>query len=219
MYRIVIGDKAYSSWSLRGWLMLAAFDLPFEEELVRMYDPGFAAMLAARAPARTVPILEWQEGGATRRVWDTMAIAETLAERHPQAGHWPSDPAHRAVARVVTATMHAGFAALRGAAPMNIHRGGRPLVAVPEAVAADLAALDRLWGWAWEQTGGPWLGGARFGAADAMFAPVALRLTGYGLGSAVARGFADRLIAHPAVAAWIVAAEADPRRIAEYDLP
>ena len=87
MYRITIGDKAYSSWSLRGWLLLAAFDLPFEEVLVRMYDPAFDAMQAANAPARTVPQIEWDEGGQTRRVWDTMAIAETLAERLRAEGY------------------------------------------------------------------------------------------------------------------------------------
>ena len=176
MYRLSTGDKAYSSWSLRGWLLLAAFNLPFEDVPVRMYDPEFDAMKAAKAPARTVPILEWDQDGQTRRVWDTLAIAETLAERHPQAGIWPADPWPRAIARTLAAEMQSGFPAFRNACPMNIHRDPAPLKAPPDGVAGDVARLGELWRWALTETGGPWLGGPRFSAADAFYAPVALRL-------------------------------------------
>jgi glutathione S-transferase len=218
MYRLSTGDKAYSSWSLRGWLLLAAFDLPFEENPVPMYDPTFDAMKAAKAPARTVPILEWDEDGVTRRVWDTLAIAETLAERHPQAGIWPAGPSHRAIARTLAAEMHSGFAALREACPMNIHRAPAPLKAAPDGVAEDVARIGRLWAWALIQTGGPWLGGPRFSAADAFYAPVALRLREYALSAPGTADYAEKLLEHPAVTRWTKMAKADPRRLAHYDV-
>ncbi len=218
MYRILIGDPAYSSWSLRGWLLLAAFDIPFEAEVVRMYDPAFEAMKAARVPARTVPILEWTEAGEARRVWDTLAIAETLHERHPEAGLWPVDARARRVARSLAAEMHSGFGVLRGACPMNIHRTPAPLKSLPDGVAADVTRLAALWGWALAEAGGPWLAGARFSAADAFFAPVALRIREYALApGAGAAGYAARLLGHPAVSRWIAMAEADPRRLPHYD--
>ncbi|MFQ5566931.1 MAG: glutathione S-transferase N-terminal domain-containing protein [Paracoccaceae bacterium] len=217
MYRILTGDKAYSSWSLRGWLLLAAFDLPFEDVPVRMYNAEFDAMKAARAPARTVPQLEWDEDGRTRRVWDTLAIAETLAERHPEAGVWPADPHHRAVARTLAAEMHSGFAALRDACPMNIHRAPAPLRAPPEGLAADVARLGENWRWAQAETGGPWLGGPRFSAADAFYAPVALRLKEYALGTPNTVTYAEMLLEYPAVVNWIKMAKSDPRRIDLYD--
>jgi len=216
-YRIVISDKAYSSWSMRGWLLLAAFDLPFEEEFVPLYSPEFEAMQRAKAPGRTVPMLEIAEGGRTLRVWDSLAIAETLAERHPEAGLWPADPAHRALARSLAAEMHAGFTALRGACPMNLHRQGRPRATRPDGVGADLDRLALVWGHALAVTGGPWLGGAVFSAADAFFAPVATRLDSYALMTPGTEAYAGRLLGHPAVARWIAAGRADPRRIALYD--
>ncbi len=218
MYRILTGDKAYSSWSLRGWLLLAAFDLPFEDRPVKMYDPEFDAMKAANAPARTVPTLEWDQNGVTRRVWDTLAIAETLAERHPQAGIWPEDPWPRAIARTLAAEMHSGFPVLRTACPMNIHRAPAPLKAAPDGVAADVARLGELWRWALTETGGPWLGGPRFSAADAFFAPVALRLKEYALSAPGTDDYVEMLLEHSSVTRWIGLAKSDPRRIAHYDV-
>ncbi|MEM8991648.1 MAG: glutathione S-transferase C-terminal domain-containing protein [Pseudomonadota bacterium] len=217
MYRIVIGDQAYSSWSMRGWLLLAAPGLRFRSEIVPMYDPAFAALQAAKAPARTVPMLEWEEAGDTVRVWDTMAIAETLHERHPKAGIWPQDAGHRRIARVLAAEMHSGFGALRGAAPMNIHRLGRPLQDPPETLAKDLADLEALWAWAIAATGGPWLAGPVFSAADAFFAPVVMRLTGYALQTDGTAAYCRIVAQHPAVARWLAEAKSDPRRIAHYD--
>ena len=217
MYRLSTGDKAYSSWSLRGWLLLAAFDLRFEDQPVKMYHPEFDALKVAKAPARAVPTLEWDQGGKTHRVWDTLAIAETLAERHRHAGIWPEDPGHRAIARTLAAEMHSSFSALRGACPMNIHRAPAPLKDPPEGVADDVARLGELWSWALAETGGPWLGGPTFSAADAFFAPVALRLHEYVLSAPGTGDYPERLRAHPAVARWIAAAKADPRRIARYE--
>lgn len=218
MYRIYTGDKAYSSWSMRGWLMLAAFDLPFEDRPVPMFDPAFDAYKRAKAPARTVPMLEWDEAGATRRVWDTLAIAETLGERHADAGLWPADPCHRAIARCLAAEMHASFAALRTTCPMNIHRAPAPLRDVPEAVAADVARVAQLWAWALTATGGPWLGGPRFSAADAFYAPVALRFQEYALPAEGVAHYLGQLLDHPAVTRWVAEARTDPRRIAHYDV-
>lgn len=217
MYRIITGDKAYSSWSLRGWLLLAAFDLPFEDVSVRMYDPAFDALKSAKAPARTVPILEWDEDGETRRVWDTLAIAETLHERHPKAGIWPSDPGHRRIARSLAAEMHSSFATLRDACPMNLHRTPARLSAAPEGLASDVVRVGELWSWAAAQTGGPWLGGPDFSAADAFFAPVAFRLREYALTAPGTDAYGAHLLDHEAVLRWIALAQADPRRITLYD--
>jgi glutathione S-transferase len=220
MYTLHIGDKAYSSWSLRGWLLLRAFGLPFEERLHRMYDPAFAAYAAAHPARRSVPALSWTENGRAVDVWDTLAMAETLAERHPDAGLWPIAADARAAARVAAAQMHAGFGALRAEFPMNLHRCS-PL-APSDAVRGDLKRLSALWAWAragWGGTG-PWLFGADFTAADAFFAPVAFRIHGYELPVDDAdRAYVDALRQHPAVAEWTAAALDDPRRIALYDRP
>lgn len=218
MYRILTGDKAYSSWSLRGWLLLAAFDLPFEDIPVLMYDPEFDAMKAAKAPARTVPILEWDEDGQVCRVWDTLAIAETLHERHPEAGIWPSDTRHRRVARCLAAEMHSSFGTLRGACPMNLHRSPAPLSVPPDGLAADVARVDALWSWALDQSGGPWLGGPAFSAVDAFYAPVAFRLQEYALKTPQAREYAGKLLEHAAVRQWHALAMADARRLEHYDV-
>jgi len=217
MYTLTIGDKAYSSWSLRGWLLLDAFGLPVTLRDVRMYDPAFEAMQAAHAPARSVPQLDWVEDGRTRRIWDTVAIAETLAERHPEAGIWPTDPWARAVARTLAAEMHSGFPVLRDACPMNLHREGRRLASPPAGLGADVARLGQLWAWAIAETGGPWLGGAAFSAADAFYVPTASRLASYALLDDATGDYAQRALAHPSVAAWRAEALADPRRLALYD--
>ncbi|MEM1078810.1 MAG: glutathione S-transferase [Pseudomonadota bacterium] len=180
-YELLIADRSYSSWSLRGWLCLAAFDLPHRLIETRMYDPGFRRDLAAFAPEftgaatpRTVPLLRLPEGGILS---DSLAIAETLAERHPQAGLWPTAPVARAQARSLVAEMHSGFTALREACPMNMRVAYRD-VTVSKAVRADLDRLEALW--AACPAEGPWLFGD-YTLADAFFAPVAMRIAGYGL--------------------------------------
>src|SRR5690606_10974261 len=134
----------------------------------------FPALLAEFAPAKTVPALKLADGTV---IPESLAIAETLHERHPEAGIWPADPRARAVARFYAAEMHAGFAALREACPMNL-RASYADFPVPEAVKADLARLEALWGRALAAHGGPWLFGA-YSAADAFFAPVASRIATY----------------------------------------
>ena len=175
-YELAVGDRAYSSWSLRGWLLLEAFGLPVHIRRAQMRTPAFPALLEEFPPACTVPALRMPEGVAT----DSLAIAEELAQRHPEAGHWPDDPAARVLARSIVAEMHSGHAALRTACPMNLRTAWR-MPAPTEAVAADLDRIVSLWRRARGMGGeGPWLFG-RFCAADAFHAPVAARIAGYGL--------------------------------------
>jgi len=178
-YTLLIGDRSYSSWSLRGWLCFAAFDIPVTVEETRLYESGFATDLARFAPARTVPALRLPEGGV---LGDSLAIAEELASRHPDAGHWPQAPAARALARGLVAEMHSGFLALREACPMNLRTAYRG-VEVAEAMRADLTRIEALWALARahpRDQDGPWLFG-RYSLADVFFAPVAMRIAGYGL--------------------------------------
>lgn len=199
-YELAIGDRTYSSWSLRGWLLFDAFGLPVRTHLVEFAAAGVETQLADFAPARTVPTLRTPEGAI---VSDSLAIAEELATRHPDGGLWPADPLARATARTLAAEMHAGFAALRNGCPMNLrvaYAGFRP----DEDVLADLARLERVWSHARAATGGagPWLCGA-YSAADAFFAPVAGRIAGYGLPvSESAQAYVDAHLAHPSFRRW-----------------
>lgn len=175
-YTLAIGDRAYSSWSLRGWLMFDAFGLPVRTRRAQLYTDEFPALLAEFAPARSVPVLRLPEGDV---VWDSLAIAETLYERHPGAGLWPADPGLRAMARSLAAEMHAGFGALRGECPQNLRVAYADHPA-SDAVKADLARIETLWARALDRSGGPWLCGD-YSAADAFYAPVAGRIATYGL--------------------------------------
>ena len=175
-YDLVIGDRAYSSWSLRGWLLFDAFGIPVRTHGARLYTDELATMLRDYFPAKTAPTMRTPDGVV---VPETIAIAEELASRHPDAGIWPSDPNARAVARVLAAEMHAGFVALRNHCPMNL-RVSYEDCAPPDAVLADLRRLETLWDWAKAQTGGPWLAG-EYSAADAFYAPVAARIATYNL--------------------------------------
>lgn len=213
-YDLLIGDRSYSSWSLRGWLLFAAFDIPVRVTLADMYDPGFLRALDGWAPARTVPAVRTGDGA----VWhDSLAIAEGLAEAHPGAGHWPDEPRARGLARSMAAEMHSGFAALRGACPMNLRvmwQGFEP----SDAVRTDLARVERLWSRARAMAdGGPWLFGA-YGAVDAFFAPVAMRIAGYGLPvSDAARAYVNAHLADPHLRAWRDAGERRDRTLSNYD--
>ncbi len=197
-YILAIGDRSHSSWSLRGWLLFEAFGLPVTVRMARLYTDAFPRLLADFAPARTAPALRLPEGGV---VWDSLAIAETLAERHPDAGHWPRDPALRATARSLAAEMHSGFTALRENCPMNLRASYADYDPPPE-VRADLARIAALWDHALGVSGGPWLCGA-YSAADAFYAPVATRIATYGLPvPRTAADYAARHLAHPAFVAW-----------------
>jgi glutathione S-transferase len=198
MYDLVIGDRAYSSWSLRGWLMFDAFDIPVRTIRAQLYTDQLATILRDFPPARTAPAMRTPEGFV---VPETIAIAEELATRHPQANLWPAKPHLRSIARVLAAEMHAGFSALRSHCPMNL-RVSYTECAPPPPVLADLARLETIWSWAMAQSGGPWLCGS-YSAADAFFAPVAGRIAGYGLpvGPQAAEYVAAHL-AHPSFRRW-----------------
>lgn len=199
-YDLFIGDRAYSSWSLRGWLMFAAFDIPVRTHMVGLYSGTMAKDLAPLAPARLVPVMR-TPGGMV--VGDTLAIAETLAERHPDAGLWPADPASRTFARWLVAEMHAGFTALRAACPMQLLRCYEGFEA-SDAVRGDLDRLETLWNTARTRFGGeaPWLFGA-YSLADVFFAPVAARIAGYDLPvSPPARAYVDAHMAEPNFRTW-----------------
>lgn len=199
-YTLIIGDRAYSSWSLRGWLLFDAFGIPVETRLARLYSDELPIMLRDFPPARTAPTMRTPDGVV---VPETIAIAEELASRHPDAGIWPTDPRARAVARVLAAEMHAGFGALRSHCPMNL-RVSYTDCTPPDAVLADLARLDVIWAWAREQTGakGPWLCGD-YGAADAFYAPVTARIAGYNLSvSDAGAAYVAAHLAHPSFRKW-----------------
>ena len=183
-YDLAIGDRAYSSWSLRGWLLFDAFDIPVRCHIARLYTDELPQLLAKFVPARSVPVMRTPDGQV---VPDSLAIAEELASRHPEAGHWPRGPA-RAVARVLAAEMHAGFSALRNHCPMNL-RVSYQDCAPPEPVLADLARLEAIWAWARTETGteGAWLCGA-YSAADVFFAPIAARIASITCRSALRLG-------------------------------
>ncbi len=199
-YDLAIGDRTYSSWSLRGWLLFDAFGLPVKTHFARLYTDEVQTLLAAFPPAKTVPTMRTPDGAV---VSETIAIAEELASRHPEAGLWPTDPGARAVARVLAAEMHAGFGALRSHCPMNLRVSYTDCAPTPE-VLADLARLERIWAWARAETGahGLWLCGA-YSAADAFFAPVAGRIAGYNLPLGPdAAAYVQAHLAHPSFRRW-----------------
>lgn len=178
-YELVLGDYAYSSWSLRGWLLFHRFDLRFRQVMLDFRDErSVAEQLSSWPPARTVPTVRTPDGVV---ISESLAIAEELASRHPEAGIWPADPAPRAVARNLASEMHAGFSALRNDCPMNLRVAYKD-VPISAAVDADLRRLELIWDHARQACApeGPWLCGA-YSAADAFFAPVAARIAGYGL--------------------------------------
>jgi glutathione S-transferase len=205
--QLVIGNKNYSSWSMRPWVLMKHFGLPFEEVRLRFDDMGpeseFRRRALAISPTGRVPVLV-DEGQA---VWDTLAIAETLAEKFPQHALWPRDPAARARARSITCEMHSGFTAMRTHFTMTIDASlpevGRRVLEAEPGARNDLARIEALWEDALEQSGGPFLFG-EFGIADAFYAPVAMRVETYALplGPAAA-AYVERLQANPGVAAWV----------------
>lgn len=210
MLTLYIGNKNYSSWSMRPWVLMRACGIAFTEVRVRFdsFEPGsqFRRTMDPLTPIGKVPLL--MRGGEA--IWDSLAITETLAEAFPQAGVWPTEVRARARARSLCATMHAGFGRLRSLCPMNIEAHlpevGARLWAEHADLRAEVALLERLWqdslAHSAAQGSGFLLGD--FCAADAFFAPVVLRLQTYGLPvSPQTSAYMARVLAHPAVAAWV----------------
>ena len=217
MLKLAIGNKNYSSWSMRPWVLMRQFNIPFEEQMIGFdsFDAGSAFKQAVNrlSPVGKVPVLVHGD----LRVWDTLAIAEYLAEyaaeHFPEHALWPRAQTARARARSLCAEMHSGFGALRSACPMNIEAAlpevGRQVLAEQPAVAADLARLSALWQDALANSGGPFLFGG-YSIADAYYAPVASRLRTYALPlPPPVAAYVDRLWASPGVAAWVQGALAE----------
>ena len=213
-YTLVIGDKNLSSWSLRPWLALKQCGIPFAEECIRLRQPDSKAEILRHCPSGKVPALKTKTGV----VWDSLAILDTLAERHPEHRLWPQDEEARAAARSISAEMHSGFATLRNEMPMDLlsKLPSPPLGAALEADIGRIAAI-------WKDTrarfgqGGPFLFGA-FSNADAMYAPVATRFRTYGVDlgrfgdDGTAAAYAEAILALPAMAEWTEGARDEVRR-------
>ena len=210
-YQLVIGNKNTSSWSLRPWLVMKAFGIPFNETLIRLRRPETLAEILRHSPSGKVPVLN-SDG---LLVWDSLAIIEYLAEQHPNKALWPADAAARAIARCVSAEMHSAFRALRDECPMDFVN----VVGFPETSARTLADIGRIVA-IWTDcrrrfgAGGTFLFGS-FSAADAMFAPVASRFRSYqvDLGrfgdDGTAARYRDTMMAMPEMLAWAEGARAE----------
>jgi glutathione S-transferase len=204
---LIIGNRNYSSWSLRGWLAASQSGIDFETEMVRLSEAGSHAALLRHSPAGRVPVLKHGK----RVVWDSLAIIEYLAERCPDAGLWPADADARATARSIAAEMHAGFAALRANMPMNL-RKALPGKGRGPGVAQDIERIGAIWREARERfgQGGPFLFG-RYCAADAMYTPVASRFRTYGVAlDTTCEAYIDAVLSWPAFLAWQAAALEEP---------
>lgn len=207
-YKLVLGDKNYSSWSLRPWLLMRMFEIPFEEINVDIYNPGARNRILEYSPSGKVPALK--VGDLT--IWDTFAITEYLTEKHPDLAIWPKDSAPRAIARAVAAEMHSGFEHLRGEMPMDI-LSSKPVDEISVGVSRDTSRIVDIWRMCRATYGGdgPFLFGT-FSAADAMYAPVTSRFRTYGVALAeygddgTAQAYCETILSLDAIAEWSAAA-------------
>jgi glutathione S-transferase len=200
MYTLYIANKNYSSWSLRPWVLMRALSIPFEEQLQEFTEGSNWDRFRLFSPNGRVPCLH--DGHSV--VWDSLAILEYLAERHE--GVWPQEPAARAWARCAASEMHSGFSELRERCPMNCGLRVR-LHELGEGLRRDLARIDELWSGGIERFGGPYLGGPKFTAVDAFFAPVAFRVQTFGLPlGKQALGYVELILKHGAIGDWYKAA-------------
>jgi glutathione S-transferase len=200
---LYLGNKNYSSWSLRPWIGMKVAGIPFDEVVISLNAPDFKQRLLAVSPVGKVPVLV--DDGV--HVWESLAILEYVADRFPASGLWPDDPAARAHARSLAAEMHAGFVPLRRHCPMNMWRPVKPRE-LPADVAANVARIDAMWTDCRTRFGGegPFLFG-RFGAVDAMYAPVVARFQTYAIAvGGIARAYMEAILALPAWSEWKTAA-------------
>ncbi len=205
--KLILGNKNYSSWSLRPWIAMRHAGIAFEEEVIPLYEPGSRDRILKYSPAGKVPILI--DGDMT--IWESLAILDHIAERFPKAQLWPSDPKARAHCRAVSAEMHAGFGPLRRYCPMNMRRVNRKRELTAE-VAADVRRIEEIWTDCRRRfgDGGPFLFGA-FSAADAMYAPVVSRFSSYAIGmGAACEAYMAAMIALPAWQEWQSQGVAEP---------
>jgi len=211
--QLVIANKNYSSWSLRPWVLMKHFGISFEEIHIWLGQDDTAQQILAYSPSGRIPCLIDEN---RRSIWDSLAIAETLAERLPQHALWPRDDVARAHARSVSAEMHSSFSALRNEMPMKIRSVLPGLDFTPEALA-DVARIDAIWRECLHQYRGPFLFG-EFSIADAMFAPVVMRFNTYSPAlSPEAAAYVAHLTAQPAMQVWIYDAQVEGHAIARYE--
>ena len=212
MYTLVIGNRNYSSWSLRAWLYMHVSGLSFTIERLALFDAQWSTQVERLSPAGRVPILLDGE----RTVWDSLAIVEYLREREPSALGWPDTLEQRAHARSITAEMHSGFMSIRAELPQNLRRR-QPLdpECLSESCRKQIRRVSSMWRELRQQHAakGPWLFG-QFSIADVFYVPVALRFASYGIGLAgPAQSFVDATLAHPSVAEWMAAAKNEPEHL------
>lgn len=213
--KLVIANKLYSSWSLRPWLVMRAFGLPFEEQVIPLRQPETKDLIARVSPSGKVPTLI----DSDVLVWESLAIIEYLAERHPELAIWPKDKAARAHARAISNEMHGGFLPIRQALPMNLGKRFKA-PALSEDAQANVRRIEEIW----RSTRARFCIGrgqflyTAFSAADAMYAPVVTRLDTYQIPVAAdTRAYMDAVLDHPAFLEWRKAALAEPWTIADYD--
>ncbi|KAF1045864.1 MAG: Stringent starvation protein A [Herbaspirillum frisingense] len=205
MPTLVIGNKNYSSWSMRPWVVMTAFDIPFKEVRVLLDQPDTAAEIARYTGSGRIPVL--LDGDIA--IWDSLAICEYLAEQFPDRGLWPARTDARAIARSICAEMHSGFSGLRSAMSMDI-RGRYPGQGRTPDAQADIARVCEIWEECLAQFGHHDFLFSDFSIADAFYAPVVMRFASYQVPLAPAlQAYADRVKAHPAVARWITEALAE----------
>ena len=211
---LTISSKNYSSWSLRGWLLCKMAGLEFAEEIRPSNDPSTRAELLLLSPSFLVPCLT--HDGV--RVWDTLAIGEYLQELFPAAGLLPADRALRAQARAICGEMHSGFANLRSALPMNL-KAHHPKFKVWAGAQADIDRVLAIWRDCLQSHGGPFLFGVAPGMADAMYAPVCTRFVTYDVAlDGACAAYCRAIMALPAMAEWIAAAQTEPEEVEELDV-
>ena len=213
MLKIVIGNKKYSSWSLRPWLALKLTGAPFEETVIGLDLPDTAEKIRKYSPSGKVPAL--LDGDLT--VWESLAICEYLAEKFPQAQLWPADPAARALARSVSNEMHGGFANLRNDCSMRIVQQ-YPYKPLRPETQADVDRIVALWAECLSKSGGPYLFGSRPGIADCMYAPVVSRFRTYSIPvPGAAQAYCDAIWALPALQEWVAAARTETLRAKKHE--
>jgi len=205
--KLIIGNKNYSSWSMRPWIAMRHAAISFEEEVIPLYEPGSRERILSYSRAGKVPVLR----DAEATIWDSLAILEYLAERFPDAALWPDDVAARAHGRSIAAEMHSGFINFRRHCPMNMRRAKRK-IALTEEAAGDVRRIEAIWSEARARFGGkgPFLLGD-FSIADAMYAPIVSRFFSYAVeAGAVAEAYMATMMALPAWQEWQRAGEAEP---------
>lgn len=208
--KLIIGNKNYSSWSLRAWLLLSAYDVPFDEVRIALYEDNFRAEISKHTNAGKVPVLH----DSDLVVWDSLAICEYISDQYLEGKGWPAETKDRALARSCCAEMHSGFFTLRGEMPMNCRAENRK-VSISEHLGKEISRIDTLWSELREKFSarGPWLFG-QFSIADCMFAPVVFRFSTYNVEvSESSRQYMNSVLGHPKVQLWLKGAKAENETI------